>query len=431
LPRRFWRRLAGSAFWFALLFMLIVIAENQFVRHQVAQQVASDLRQTVDEVGGSLIHGGHWSLAQYRQTDLQATQFLVVGSDGTLIDVQGFQPGFITSAIPVREMAYDRPTNVQTSWGENWLVEAKKLVGGLVVVGMLNANALKGPGNILAEELAKFGFSLESAVKVKPRDISNFIDGYAVLDDFGDVKFAMGGMPLKVRIDLLSELHNDAMRTVRRAGREYAVWMRRVTSGPAFPTAVVLAFEDVSDTSSVLGLYTRFNLMVGSLAWVLAIIAVGVFLLAGEISRRRQEISLEEALRVGEGPTIEFKAGFVDKTLACTMAAFANTDSGNIFIGVNDRAEVVGLEVHTPKDRDIFQQKIGSLARDVVKPPLLVHPKFFDYQGKLVLRVFVPRGPAVAYMVENVPYIRDMSSVRRAGPDDLPAILRSHQRYWG
>lgn len=56
-------------------------------------------------------------------------------------------------------------------------------------------------------------------------------------------------------------------------------------------------------------------------------------------------------------------------------------------------------------------------------PPIRVRVTRFDCQGKRVVRVFVPRGGAPVYCADKVPYIRDMTSVSRAGPEDLPLIF--------
>lgn len=64
--------------------------------------------------------------------------------------------------------------------------------------------------------------------------------------------------------------------------------------------------------------------------------------------------TLEEALRNGEGANVEFKRGLPDDTpkrgtveddLMRSIAAFANTNDGVVFIGVDDAGHVKGLEL--------------------------------------------------------------------------------------
>jgi ATP-dependent DNA helicase RecG len=48
-------------------------------------------------------------------------------------------------------------------------------------------------------------------------------------------------------------------------------------------------------------------------------------------------------IRKGESETVEFKQGF-DRDVIETLAAFANSRGGSVFVGVADSGEVVGIE---------------------------------------------------------------------------------------
>ena len=59
-----------------------------------------------------------------------------------------------------------------------------------------------------------------------------------------------------------------------------------------------------------------------------------------------------------ENHTVEFKQSWHDEYLK-TVAAFANTEGGTIYIGYDDRGEVVGLEKsETKKCWRIYQIKL-------------------------------------------------------------------------
>ena len=59
-----------------------------------------------------------------------------------------------------------------------------------------------------------------------------------------------------------------------------------------------------------------------------------------------------------ENHTVEFKQSWHDEYLK-TIAAFANTEDGTIYIGYDDREEVVGLEKsETKKCWRIYQIKL-------------------------------------------------------------------------
>lgn len=51
---------------------------------------------------------------------------------------------------------------------------------------------------------------------------------------------------------------------------------------------------------------------------------------------------LDEILKRGEGQTIEFKSSFSDEVII-SLVAFSNAQGGTVYIGINDRKEVVGV----------------------------------------------------------------------------------------
>ena len=53
----------------------------------------------------------------------------------------------------------------------------------------------------------------------------------------------------------------------------------------------------------------------------------------------------EFILKHGEGLKSEFKENFDSKKIGKEIAAFANTEGGRVFIGVNDNGEVKGIKI--------------------------------------------------------------------------------------
>ena len=56
-----------------------------------------------------------------------------------------------------------------------------------------------------------------------------------------------------------------------------------------------------------------------------------------------EELSL--ILKEGEGLKIEFKESFEPKSLAKELVAFANSEGGRIFLGINDKCDVKGIKI--------------------------------------------------------------------------------------
>ena len=62
----------------------------------------------------------------------------------------------------------------------------------------------------------------------------------------------------------------------------------------------------------------------------------------GKMDKKELELILQE----GEGQFIEFKENFDSKTLAKEIVAFANSSGGKIFLGINDKCEIKGIEIN-------------------------------------------------------------------------------------
>jgi hypothetical protein len=141
--------------------------------------------------------------------------------------------------------------------------------------------------------------------------------------------------------------------------------------------------------------------------------------------------TLEKALQSGEGQSVEFKRGLsqddtktgnVEDELLKSMAAFANTNDGAIFIGIDDAGHVRGLELDfTQKDR--LERKIRQLVRNRIKPTPPFEVTFEEVRGFAIAKISVARGEAPAYMIGGVIYIRYGSSDAQAQPEDLRRLI--------
>jgi hypothetical protein len=177
------------------------------------------------------------------------------------------------------------------------------------------------------------------------------------------------------------------------------------------------------------------------LATLCAVAFLGTSIVAGAFSRRYLRTyfamsgvrvpTLEEALRAGEGQTVEFKRGLseteaktgnVEDELLKSIAAFANTNDGVIFIGIDDAGHVRGLDLDFMQ-KDRFQGKIRQLVRNRIKPRPPIQITFEEVRNLVIAKIIVVRGEAPAYMMGGVIYIRDGSSDVQAQPDDLRRLV--------
>ena len=101
-------------------------------------------------------------------------------------------------------------------------------------------------------------------------------------------------------------------------------------------------------------------------------------------------------IRSGEGISTEFKrcGNRPERDFFKTVCSFANRQGGNIFLGVEDDCAISGV----PKASALgVKRNIANVLNDpnLFRPSPLVEVEDVDCDGKLVIRVWVPMGPAV------------------------------------
>ena len=98
-------------------------------------------------------------------------------------------------------------------------------------------------------------------------------------------------------------------------------------------------------------------------------------------------------MRRFENQNLEFKREFSD-TIRKTIVAFANSDGGEILVGVDDDGVACGLD-----DVDGTRLCIGNMIRDSIRPDLRPFVSVHDesQEGQTVLRVEIQRGTARPY----------------------------------
>ncbi len=121
-------------------------------------------------------------------------------------------------------------------------------------------------------------------------------------------------------------------------------------------------------------------------------------------------------LEKGEGFFIEFKQTLrydarkgeisreLEKMVLKTIVAFLNAEGGTLLIGVNDDAEIVGLDndykTLTKKDRDGFENHMTMLVKTLIGLSFTkyVTVRFDSIDGKDICIVIVKEGHKPAYL---------------------------------
>ena len=94
-----------------------------------------------------------------------------------------------------------------------------------------------------------------------------------------------------------------------------------------------------------------------------------------------------------EDKNTEFKREFVEDVKK-TLIAFANTDGGNLYIGIDDDRNVVEIN-----NIDGVMLQVSNVIRDAIKPDLTMFCNISvePLQDKKVVKITVNRGTARPY----------------------------------
>lgn len=117
-----------------------------------------------------------------------------------------------------------------------------------------------------------------------------------------------------------------------------------------------------------------------------------------------------------EDKKTEFKREYVEDVKK-TLVAFANTDGGNIYIGIDDNGNAVELN-----NIDETMLQITNIIRDAIKPDLTTFCNIGTetHNGKKIVKVTVNRGTARPYYLA-VKGIRPEGVYVRQGASSVPA----------
>jgi len=136
---------------------------------------------------------------------------------------------------------------------------------------------------------------------------------------------------------------------------------------------------------------------------------------------------LQERLAIGENLTTEFKQWPVHPDdLAASIVAFANTNGGQLILGVSDDRKLVGLQ-----DTDAVARTVDNVAFNNCEPPITVVQETVASTTQPEIKVLVvniPKGDQRPYRTNRgVYYIRTTSGRRQASREELLRLFQSSE----
>lgn len=124
-----------------------------------------------------------------------------------------------------------------------------------------------------------------------------------------------------------------------------------------------------------------------------------------------------------ENENTEFKQTYVDDIYK-EIIAFANTDGGTVFVGVNDRGEAIGLE-----NVDDIYTRITNSIRDAILPDVTIFVKY-TLEDNRVIRIDVSEGSYKPYYLKakglkpSGVYVRQGASSVQASSEQIRQMIR-------
>ena len=399
-----------------LVFVCLALCQHWFFHEQIYSTASQELASWAVQIADEIAFKTKWDLNGYRNAAPIVPSWFVVTEDGFVIDIEGFIPDLFGKVEPLDDSIFNSPKTVLTPTGETWRVFGRRVGGGAVIVGIYSPDEIKTVDAMLLKNAAKFGTTIKEATSIKTREIDYDVD-YAVVTNDGEIKFAIGGVPLKINPQSLLHLSKGTTPFVSN-GKPYLLYSKALLNPENQRVGMVIIPKDMSLEQQALQIQDRFNYMVVGVAGIL--IAVAVFFFIGhELLNRANRITVQEALKSGENLNIEFKSTFEwdvnlgepkDERMLATLksiAGFLNTKGGTLFIGVEeDKAgavKVCGIDEDLKLNggsRDRFQRKLRDLITERIgaKFSPFIEEYFEEEAGQLCLVVFVGAAPEPAFV---------------------------------
>ncbi|MEA3340283.1 MAG: ATP-binding protein [Chloroflexota bacterium] len=131
---------------------------------------------------------------------------------------------------------------------------------------------------------------------------------------------------------------------------------------------------------------------------------------------------LQRRIETWENLHTEFKQQLIRPAdLARTLVAFANTDGGQLILGVTEERAIVGLD-----DADAVMRNVDNVAYNNCEPPLtIVQETVATADGQPVVVVNIPKGSQRPYRASSGYYIRTTSGRRQASRQELLRLFQS------
>jgi len=139
--------------------------------------------------------------------------------------------------------------------------------------------------------------------------------------------------------------------------------------------------------------------------------------------------TFKKSLKKGEDSSRQFKEKIthIDK-LAVEIAAFANTNGGQIYVGIDDNGAIKGL---SSDDIERLNLWISNATSQKIEPPIFVQTQIVLENDKNVMIITVPMGTNKPYSVNKSEFwVKNGADKRRASREELFRLMQSSNRLY-
>lgn len=136
------------------------------------------------------------------------------------------------------------------------------------------------------------------------------------------------------------------------------------------------------------------------------------------------KLELQERILKGENLHTEFKEVLPDnESIAKSIVCFANTDGGQLIIGVSDLGDIVGVG-----DLDEVMRKIDDVVFNRCEPSIGILQETVDMEGVIVLIINIPKGEQRPYRTKSGKfYIRSGNRCRQASWQEVRRLYQTSE----
>lgn len=135
-------------------------------------------------------------------------------------------------------------------------------------------------------------------------------------------------------------------------------------------------------------------------------------------------LELQERILKGENLHTEFKEILPDnETLARSIVCFANTNGGQLIIGIRDSGDILGVE-HC----DEAERKVDDVAFNRCEPPISILQETVDLDDEIILIINIPKGEQRPYRTRSgLYYVRSGNRCRQASWDEVRRLYQTSE----